>query len=321
MQYRTSLAATALAMLAACGAPYTTVHVPGDSLNDGFGVKVPQCSRLDPHAACTLQGVTRDVPGGALGGDPSPFSIRQQLKHLATAGHEPDGLLLIDGGGHDVADLLRYFLMFSLELQPLAPADTRLYQLLAERGIVPDAPDEPHLAEAGGRYMQALADQLVDDLATWAIDKGARRVVVLDIPQLTKTPYPNAVQAQLARINADEAGRVMSMVDEWIRVFNLRLQVRFASGSRIAVEDPVRLGPWVDRPAHLDSTRMACPPEAGKLDHLGLSLHLRCQAAPSASRPGDPDGQGTLLADDFGSPMNRLMADLVLHKLRERGWL
>ena len=300
----------------------------------------PDDVRLDsrPDAArCTSHGVMRariNVPDGTLGGDLSPFSIRQQLKDLATASsYGPEELLLVDGGGNDVADLLRYFLAFSLELQlPLAPAETSFYKLLAEHGIIPDAADELHLAAAGGRYMQALADRLADDLATFAIDKGARRVVVLNIPQVTKTPYLKAMQARLTQISgAQEASRVMSMVDDWIRAFNLRLQSRFTKESRVAVVDfYTRFGLWVDSPADFgftDSSGIACPPEAGKFDSLGLPVYLlaNCQAARlSASHPDDPDWWTThVFSDDFhGSPMtNRLMADLVLHKLRERGWL
>jgi hypothetical protein len=43
-------------------------------------------------------------------GDDSPFSILQQLEDLSATRYDPDELLLLDGGGNDLADLMRGFL-------------------------------------------------------------------------------------------------------------------------------------------------------------------------------------------------------------------
>lgn len=275
-------------------------------------------------------------------GDGSPFSISHQLESMSQArAFGPEELLLVDGGGNDVADLLRAFLIFSAEEQQLAaPAETSYFQLLAESSIVPAAADQTHLAEAGGRYMQALADKLADDLTRFAIDRGAQRVVVLNIPALTQTPYLQAIRLVLAQrfgggVDGEAAAAgVMEMVDQWVRAFNAKLQQRFAGATRVAVVDlHTPFVDWVSNPrayGFTDSTHIACPKEEGKADDFGLPVYVlgNCQAWRLSAYP--PAGASSpywwttyVFSDDFhGSPMtNRLMADLVLHKLRERGWL
>lgn len=275
-------------------------------------------------------------------GDGSPFSISHQLESMSQArAFGPEELLLVDGGGNDVADLLRAFLMFSSEVQQrLAPAETSYFQLLGESSIVPAEVDETYLAEAGGRYMQALADKLADDLTRFAIDRGAQRVVVLNIPALTQTPYLQAIESVLAQrfgggVGGEAAAAgVMQMVDQWVRAFNAKLQQRFAGATRVAVVDLYTpFSDWVSNPktyGFTDSTHIACPQEEGKADGFDLPVYVlgNCQAwRLSAYPPADASSpnwwQTYVFSDDFhGSPMtNRKMADLVVEMLKDRDWL
>lgn len=146
----TVIAAGALLAACGGGSPRTTaVKVVGDSLNDSgvFGFKftvqgtnaAPSliwadhvtaavgasalCARyvstgpntviMNPAAnQCTSYGVGggRVNPAG-LAVDSSAFSVVQQLKDMAAAGSfGPEELLLVDGGGNDVADLVGAYL-------------------------------------------------------------------------------------------------------------------------------------------------------------------------------------------------------------------
>jgi outer membrane lipase/esterase len=379
MKYRMRLAVMAFAaLLAACGdgdGPRTTaVRVAGDSLNDsgtfGFkftvqdsingtqiwvdhvaeavGVDAP-CARHvamseysvveNPGAVdCTSYAVGRarinvwDVDPVLVDRDDGPFSIAHQLERMSQAkAFGPEELLLVNGGGNDVADLLRAYLAGS----------TSFGGLLAELPPPNPLPQSPFNAEPGAVYMTALADKLTDDLISYALKPGVQRVVVLNIPALTQTPYLKAIKEVLKQKfgggddGAAAAAGVIAMVDQWVQAFNSRLQTRLDGDSRIVLVDLYTpFSEWVARPADFgftDSSSIACPPEtAVQPDAFGLPAYVlgncqawRLSAYPPAGATGPNWWTTYVFSDDFhGSPMtNRLMADLVLHKLRERGWL
>jgi phospholipase/lecithinase/hemolysin len=183
--------------------------------------------------------------------------------------------------------------------------------------------------------MAALANAFADRIADQALDKGARRVVVLNMPDLTRTPYFRLMLAGVLRDKGLEAAvQTEAMASGWMQAFNSGLQARFLAEPRVAVVDfhaamrlwttPVVAG-LPNLYGFTNTTEPACAPFDE--DPMGLPMYFvgSCFGSSlSASRPADPDWWKTyVFSDDFhGSPMtNRLMADLVLHKLRERGWL
>jgi outer membrane lipase/esterase len=355
------------------GGPGTiAVRVAGDSLNDsgafGFkftvqdglngsriwvdhvaeaaGVDLP-CSRHaalnqfnlieTPAAAdCTSYAVGKgrinvwNADPDLVGGDAGPFSIAHQLDRMSQASAFGSGeLLLVDGGGNDVADLLRTYLMAGTD------GGAALGSLLAELPPPSPMPPAPFVQNAGALYMTALADKLAGHLEDFAFDRGARRVVLLNIPALTQTPYLKAIKTVLEpKLGATEAAGVLQMVDLWVQAFNSRLQVRLGADRRVVLVDLYApFADWVANPAahgFSDSSRVACPSEPGKADGFGLPTYVlgNCQAWLLSAYPPagntDPGWWTTyVFSDDFhGSPMtNRLMADLVLQDLRQRGWL
>ena len=156
-------------------------------------------------AACSSHAVVRariNVPPDMAAGDDSPFSILQQLEDLSVTRYDPEELLLLDGGGNDPGDLVRGFLTLGPELQaPLPFADTRFVKLLGELGVVPASTAATDLAQAGGQYMLALADRFSAQIRAQALDRGAQRVVLLTMPDLTRTPYFQAMLAAVAQAN------------------------------------------------------------------------------------------------------------------------
>ena len=237
------LAMAAAAVLASCGGGVdtTAVRVVGDSLADNgtFGFKftvqgtaaAPHhiwselvtsavgapalCSRyvatsastvaLNPAAAaCTSYGVGggRVNPMGTAG-NTSPFSIVQQLKDMAAAGNfGGEELLLADGGGNDMADLVGAFLVASTDGG--AAYVGLLGELLTPAQVgAAAAGGQAGLVTGGTQYATALANVFADALTTHALNKGATRVVVVNAPNVVKTPR---FQAVLAGVSAASGG-------------------------------------------------------------------------------------------------------------------
>jgi phospholipase/lecithinase/hemolysin len=349
-------------------APRTTsVRVVGDSLNDSgtFGIKftvqgtpsepsliwtdrvaaavsVPApCPRytatgpstvvLNPAAtACTSYGVGagRVNPMG-LPGDTSPFSVVQQLRDLrAEKPYNPEDLLLVDGGGNDIADLAGAYL--AAQSDAGASYGALLGELLSTDEIV----DSGSAEDAGVAYMIRLADVLADALINEALNRDAQRIVVITAPDVTRTPRFIALLAAISASNSPAAADFFkSLVNEWAVAFNTRLTERFAGNSRVAVVDfYTELNRWLDTPAAygLNTTNTSTPacPMMG-LDGQGLPTYniATCTAAFLSANPpvGEvgPDWWKTyVFSDNFhGTPRtNELMGALVVAALEAKGW-
>lgn len=363
----TSIAAVAL--LAACGGgdimTTTSVRVAGDSLSDsgtfGFrftvqgsataplpiwtevvaqGVGVSAlCARnvatsattvvLNPSAvACTSHAVggARINPIGTAN-DTTPFSVVQQLTNLAAdATFKETELLLVNGGGNDLADLVGAFLAISID------NGAAYTSLLAELGITPTANTPEALAQAGVAYATALADKLVAAIDSQALSQGARRVVVLNAPDIIKTPRFQQVLAGVsATAGAPAAAQVAVVAGQWVQAFNGRLSSQLANRPTVAVVDFFNeFNTWIAIPANHGLTNTSTPacPVTGR-DSIGLPTYSiqSCSAQSlSASPPaGSADAnwwRTFVFSDNFhGTPKtNELMGNLVLQTLNAKGW-
>ena len=365
------------AVLTACGggSDVTAVKVAGDSLADAgtFGFKftvqaasrtatriwtdvvadaadvAPLCPRYrgappsgaiepDPAgASCTshaVGGARLNVRGSA--GDATPYSVLQQLRTLGASGYAAQDILLVDGGGNDLADLIGAYLSAASDggaaytglLAELLPAD----QVAAAA-----AAGASGLAQAGGAYMAALADRLADTLASEALDKGARRIVVLNAPDVTRTPRFAAVLAAVAAgAGGGQAGQaaaqqVATVARAWLDAFNGRLAQRFTGENRVALVDfRAALDQWLTNPAAhglANTTTPACPVTG--TDAQGLPSYNIGTCTESLLAANPPAGaSGTwwntyVFSDNFhGTPRtNALMGQLVVQALRARGWV
>jgi len=363
----TSMAAVAL--LAACGGgdilTTTSVRVAGDSLSDsgtfGFrftvqgsataplpiwtevvaqGVGVSAlCARnvatsattvvLNPSAAaCTSHGVggARINPIGTAA-DTTPFSVVQQLTNLAADGaYQETELLLVNGGGNDLADLVGAFLAISTD------NGASYISLLAELGIAPTAATPEALAQAGAAYAVALADRLVAAIDSQALSKGARRVVVLNAPDIIKTPrFQQVLAGVTATAGAAAAAQVAGVAGQWVQAFNGRLSTQLANRPTVAVVDFFNeFNTWLAIPANHGLTNTATPacPVTGT-DAMGLPTYSiqSCSAQSLSTSPpaGSTDAnwwRTFVFSDNFhGTPKtNELMGNLVLRSLDARGW-
>lgn len=283
---------------------------------------------LNPNAtSCTnhaVGGARINVSGTA--GDATPFSILQQLRNLGQQSYTATDVLLVDGGGNDAADLLTAFLAARTDggasyvalLQELLPAaDVQAAAAAGSQG----------LAQAGGQYMMALADALVNTLTTEALNKGARRVVVLTVPDITRTPRFQVLLAAIRQSQGEAAAtQVATVANAWVQAFNLRLSQRFAGDARVALVDfYAALNAWLANPAQFGLTNTSTPvcPATGA-DSQGFptySIHL-CTEAVAAANVG-PNWNTYVFSDNFhGTPRtNQLMGQAVVEAMRARGWL
>lgn len=335
----------------------TSVKVVGDSLSDSgtFGIKftvqgtaAPSliwtdrvaaavaapalCPRysapggipaLNPAAtACTSYGVGggRVNPRGEP--DTTRFSVVQQLKDVrAQSPYNPEELLLVDGGGNDIADLVGDYLA--------APGDMGAAFLgLAGELLMPGEMAGLTLEQIGGAYMSKLADRLANALVAEALDRGAQRVVVITAPDVTRTPRFIAVLAAVSAGNGPAAAAaVKALANQWTVAFNTQLKARFAGHSRVLIVDfYAELNKWLDTPAVYGLTNTTTPacPVVG-VDGQGFPAYNIAACTDTLLSATPPTGnwwRTYVFSDNFhGTPRtNELMGQLVVQALEAKGW-
>lgn len=262
----------------------------------------------------------------------APQSILRQLADAGAAGYGPGDLLLVVGGGNDAADIISPYLAaprdggaaYQAVLASVLDAAT-VQQLLAG--------GQAGMAQAGAVYMQALATRFAGAIKAQALDKGAPRVAVLNMPGITLTPKFRMVLASVAQSAGPvAAAQAEALFDGWIRAFNTRLAEQFAGDSRVAVVD--FYGSFKDQYEHpaqyayTNVTTPACPVTG--VDGNGLPAYnfATCTgAALSANPPAGASGAGWweryAFSDSFHPTpySHQLIGQLVSRSLSQAGWL
>lgn len=292
----------------------------------------------------TVSGCTSYAIGGARinnlsGGAASPLSILRQLQQAGNNGFAATDLVLIDGGGNDAADLVGAYLrrtddngvVFAALLVTVLSGSTTADVLSGPDGA----------ANAGRLYMRTLADRFFDAIQANTLDKGAKRVAVLNIPAIANTPRFQAVLELVAQANgggsngAAVRAQLQAMFDSWVTSYNTQLASRAAGNSALRVVDfysgfadelanPARYG-------LTNVTQPACPAINTGSDGLQNYDFATCTAAllssPAQIPPGNPAGAAwwtTYLFSDGFHPTpygHKLLADSVATPLRQAGWL
>jgi phospholipase/lecithinase/hemolysin len=354
-------------------ASVTSVKVMGDSLADSgtFGFKFTvqgADSKIYPEriaasynlpALCnayTATSATTFIPNPtqtgctnyAIGGGrinnysapTSPVSIIQQLKEAsASANYSAGDLLVIDGGGNDAADLVGAFLNAANDggasyaglLGTLLPSAT--VGAAAAQG-------QTGLEAVGATYMTALADAFAAAIQTSALDKGAQRIALLNMPGITNTPrFQMVLDGIAAAYGGGDAGAAarahsLSVFSSWIVAFNTELAAKFAGVSQVAVVDfYASFNDEVANPASYslqNVTTPVCPITGVGSDGLPTYTFPTCtDAALSATTPpaGATGGAGWwksyAFADSFHpTPYGHdLLARYISRALATAGWL
>ncbi len=289
-------------------------------------------NRVNPltQAATVQAGCTNYAVGGGrinnVGNPQDPRSITLQLQQAAQVhgSYKSTDLLLVDGGGNDAADLAGAYLgattaqgqatyrALLISLLPAATVDALFGQL--------GGPEQ-----AGGAYMQALADTFHDSIKASALDKGASKVVVLNLPDITLTPR---FQAVLAGVTQQAQG----LIRQWIVAFNTRLASRFAGNAQVAVVDfYATLTDQVANPGKYGLTNVAdtaCPVVGVGSDGLPNYNFLTCTASTLSANPpagvnGGANWWKTYIYADGLHPTpygHELLADAVAAAVRAKNW-
>ena len=317
-------------------APVKTIKVMGDSLADSgtFGLKFTVqgaaptgagSTPIWPERVASSYGATlcpRYVFTGtafnnaagctsyAVGGGrinnftapTSPVSITKQISDAGADGFSASDLLLIDGGGNDAADLVGAYLSASKDggasysaflktLLPPATVDAAL------------AGGAAGMAQVGGAYMMALADKFHGAIDANALNKGAMRVAVLNMPGIDKTPRLQQLLGGIAAsAGAAASAQVQGLVKAWVEAFNKQL----------AAKDT------------------ACPITGVGGDGLPTYTFPTCTATalssmtPPAGATGGADWWKTYAFSDGFHPTpygHQLLGQLVSRSLAQAGWL
>lgn len=270
----------------------------------------------------------------------SAFSIPQQLKDLATEKVFTAGdLLLVDGGGNDAADLTGAFLGI--------PTDRGAAFAALVSSLVPSATVSAQLATGttgavnlGGLYMTALADKMYDAVKTSALDRGARKVLVLNMPAITNTPRFLDTLDLVALANgggtagATARAQTDAVIRGWIVAFNKQLTTRFTGNANTTVVDFYTFfNDQATNPAKYGLTNVrtpACPVQSIGADGLAVynaatctSTSLSATTPPTGATGGANWWRTYAFSDGFHPTMlgYQLLADQVNISLRAAGWL
>jgi outer membrane lipase/esterase len=157
------------------------------------------------------------------------MGARAQALSLASKQYSADELVLIDGGGNDANDLAKAY------------ANNSLLTFLTQSNVMNTETAIDHLqsdptgTSAGITYMQRLADKFYNEnIKPYVLDMGAKRVAVLNIPDITITPL---FQSQISGLPPAAAESSQALIRALISEFNKRLKTNIGTDSRIALVD------------------------------------------------------------------------------------
>ena len=280
------------------------------------------------NADCTNYAVAgaRIVNPASQGGADSPLSIPAQLA-AASARSGPyfrTDLVVVDGGGNDAADLVAAFLGATDAAGQDAYRDFLLQQIPAAT-LDPILAQPNGNAQAAGLYMRNLADTYYNAIRANVLSRGASRVAILNLPDITLTPRFRQVLAQVALANGDvAAAQLQAAIRQWIDAFNTQLEARIGTDNRVALVDfNADFTDEVQNPARYgltNATQSAC-------EVAGIPSIQSCTSAALDANP--PAGlragwwQTWAFSDSFHpTPLgHQLLADSVFRALARAGWL
>ncbi|WP_457417682.1 SGNH/GDSL hydrolase family protein [Roseateles sp. P5_E7] len=347
----------------------TSVKVFGDSLQDSgtFGYKFTVQAASNPiyveriaanygQTLCnffTFTGTTFAVNtaktgctnfaigGGRItytgaGGAANPLNVGTQMATYAAAGSfTATDLVIIDGGGNDSADLVGAYL--NIPKDAATAFKGLLGTLLTPTQIgTALAGGASTTAAIGGTYMTALADKFSGQIKASVLDKGATRVVVLNIPDITFTPRFQMVLDSIAAASgggtAGAAARAQSqaLFQGWISAFNAQLAAKLAGNDGVILIDFYKaFQDQVATPAQFALTNVstpACPITGVGGDGLPTYTFQTCTDTALSAKAGTTSAdwwKSYAFSDSFHPTLygHQLTQQLIAKSLAIKGWL
>ncbi|AMO22347.1 hypothetical protein UC35_04850 [Ramlibacter tataouinensis] len=267
------------------------------------------------------------VGGGRLLRGEGPQGIPFQLQDAAvTVGGRfgAGDLVLVNGGGNDASDLAAAYLVGVSSRSGMLAFLAFLAREVEVDALVSTAPGDASLARSANLYMEKAADVMADAVVAHALDRGATRVTVLNLPDITLTPrFSAAFEKLVQERGVDEATVIQGVVRQTVGAFNARLQSRLGSDGRVVLVD-VRAA-VDDQIAHAaawglsDAIHAACPVTSVSSAGLPEWSLPTCTSASLDAVPGTAPGWWTTwaFADGFHpTPTgHRLLAGTVTQAL------
>jgi phospholipase/lecithinase/hemolysin len=298
-----------------------------------------------PKTSCTsfaiagsrINNLVNSTPGAA--GSNSPLSVPFQLATGSPTLASTD-LVIIDGGGNDLAELTGAYLganspqgvgAYLAVLGTLLPPAT-------VASIVGASPTAASLGTAGGAYAQALGQTLAASIKTSVVSKGVTKVVVVNVTDITVTPRFQAVLGAVAAAGGTaQRDAVQAAVRAWTGALNSALSSGLA-GTNVQVYDLYTEGAKItSNPAQFALTNIttpACPKVTGGISSVGLAaldFGVTVAACNSASMSNNiPVGETSAnwwksyaFSDQFHpSPaLHQLIGQSINLQLAKAGWL
>jgi phospholipase/lecithinase/hemolysin len=262
---------------------------------------------------------------------------------LTAAGGAYSGsdLLLIDGGGNDIADMIGAY------LKGASDGGAAFAALLASNSVTATA--DP--VASGNAYAVSLAKTFFASIKANAIDKGATHIAILNLPAVTKAPKiqeildgvkksvndaaiaQGATAAAAATAAATKRAETEGLFLSWIAAFNTQLASSAADFSSVTtvVDFNTEMTAQVANPAQFgltNATTPACPSTGIDSTNLKKYNFETCTAAALSANPPtgvtDPNWWKTYAFSDSFHPTpqgHKLMAQLVNRSLISKGWL
>lgn len=296
----------------------------------------------NPTAGCTNYAIgggrVNGIGGGFTAGDPR--SIDVQFQTASGVGYTAGDLLLVVGGGNDAADLVGAYLGTATGSgSAIAAYQALLLSVLDPATVGAElAKGAAGFASVGTPYMQALADKFYATIKMHALDRGATRIALLNMPGITNTPRFQMVLDGIAAASgggsAGAAARAQSeaLFKGWVEAFNARLASKVAGDTRIALVDfYTEFNHQVASPAQFALSNVktpACPITGVGSDGLPTYNFATCTAsALSAAPPAGASGADWWKAYAFSDGFHptpyghQLLAQLISRSLAQAGWI
>jgi len=298
---------------------------------------------------CTNYAIGGGRVNGATSGitAPDPRNIVVQMQAAVAGGnYTANDLVLIDGGGNDAADIVGLYLAVGgaaagspAQLAAVNAYGTALKTVLPAATVDANLGSASGLATVGGLYMAALANRFADQINTNVLEKGAKQVVLVNMPGITNTPrfqmVLNGIAAAAGGGTTGTAarGQAEALFKGWVTAFNGELTKRFGANNAVLIIDlQSRFDDQVANPATYGLTNVtatACPATGVGSDGLPTYSFPTCTAAALTAQtpPAGATGGGNwwrnyLFSDGFHpTPYGHaLAATQIRTALFNRSW-
>lgn len=296
-----------------------------------------------PNTSCTsfavAGGRVNNLTNTSAPSNTVPWSIPFQMA-TGSATLTANDVVIIDGGGNDIADLTGAY------LGATTPAGVGAYVTMLSTllppatvaSIIGATPTATSLGTAAGAYAQAIGSTMAASIKANVVSKGVSKVVVVNTTDVTVTPRFQAVLAAVAAAGGTaQRDAVQGAVRAWTTALNTALAAGLA-GTNVQIYDLYTEGAKITaNPAQFALTNIstpACPKVTGGISSVGLAaldFPVTVAACNSASMSANiPVGETSAnwwksyaFSDQFHpSPaLHQLIGQSINLQLAKAGWL